>query len=168
VTVDDRAEPIRVTVNDDSTVVALHDGRVSTIPVGVRTLAERELADRDPPEPAQLSNALGLVEDHVEDVVLEHADLGALVTAGRVVVDGPVVRSVARVELGADDVPVGFLLTRPAAEDVFRTVATERRADRAHNPGLPAEHLDTIIAGCCLVLGLMRRLQLDTVEVAAP
>jgi hypothetical protein len=61
VTVDDRAEPIRVTVNDDSTVVALHDGRVSTIPVGVRTLAERELADRDPPEPAQLSNALGLV-----------------------------------------------------------------------------------------------------------
>jgi exopolyphosphatase/guanosine-5'-triphosphate,3'-diphosphate pyrophosphatase len=104
----------------------------------------------------------------VEDIVLEHADLGALVTAGRVVVDGPVVRSVARVELGADDVPVGFLLTRPAAEDVFRTVATERRADRAHNPGLPAEHLDTIIAGCCLVLGLMRRLQLDTVEVAAP
>ena len=27
--------------------------------------------------------------------------------------------------------------TRPAAEDVFRTLATERLADRVHNPGLP-------------------------------
>jgi exopolyphosphatase/pppGpp-phosphohydrolase len=162
------AELVRVTVRDDTTVVALHDGRVSTIPVGVRTLADDELAGGDPPAPAQLSNAIGLVEDHLEDVVLEHADLGELLAGGRVIVDGPVVRSVARVELGADDVPAGFVLSRPAAEDVFRTVATERRADRAHNPGLPVEHVDTIVAGCCVVVGLMRRLQLEAVEVAAP
>ena len=29
-----------------------------------------------------------------------------------------------------------FVLTKAAAEDVFRTVATEALADRIHNPGL--------------------------------
>ena len=29
-----------------------------------------------------------------------------------------------------------FVLTHDAAEDVFRTLATEPRADRIHNPGL--------------------------------
>jgi exopolyphosphatase / guanosine-5'-triphosphate,3'-diphosphate pyrophosphatase len=163
---DVRSGRVRVRVGDETTVLAIDDGRSSTLPIGVRTLTDDELAGPDPPKPEQLSNAIGLVEDHVEDVVLAHPDLGELVSATTVLVAGPVVLSVARVELGHDDVPTGFVLSRPAAEDVFRTVATERRIERLHNPGLPSEHVDTIVAGCCLVVGLMRKLQLDRVEVA--
>ena len=48
--------------------------------------------------------------------------------------------SIAAVELGRYDRDAvhHFVLTRDAAEDVFRTLATERLADRVHNPGLPA------------------------------
>jgi exopolyphosphatase/pppGpp-phosphohydrolase len=157
---------VRVCVGDATMVLAIDDDRSTTMPIGVRTLADDELAGADPPKPEQLSNAIGLVEDHVEDVVLAHPDLGELVTAATVLVAGPIVVSVARVELGHDDVPAGFVLSRPAAEDVFRTVATERRSERLCNPGLPSEHVDTIVAGCCMVVGLMRKLQLDGIEVA--
>jgi exopolyphosphatase/pppGpp-phosphohydrolase len=161
------AVSVHVVVGDHSTVLAIGDGRRSTMPIGVRTLADDELAGTDPPRPEQLSNALGLVEDHVEDVVLAHPDLGDLVATTTVVVEGPLVLSLARVELGHDEVPAGFRLSRPAVEDVFRTVATEPRTARAYNPGLPSEHVDVIVAGCCVVVGLMRRLQLDAVEVSA-
>ena len=48
--------------------------------------------------------------------------------------------SIAAVELGRYDREAlhHFVLTRDAAEDVFRTLATEPLADRVHNPGLPA------------------------------
>ena len=39
------------------------------------------------------------------------------------------------------------MLTRDAAEDVFRTLATEPLADRLHNPGLPRERADIIVGG---------------------
>jgi exopolyphosphatase/guanosine-5'-triphosphate,3'-diphosphate pyrophosphatase len=47
-------------------------------------------------------------------------------------------------------------------------VATERAADRAHNPGLPADHVDTVVAGCCVLLGIMRRLELRSVTIEVP
>ena len=53
------------------------------------------------------------------------------------------------------------------AEDVFRALATERRADRLHNPGLEPSRVDTILGTCCLVLAVMRRLQLERIVVAA-
>ena len=60
----------------------------------------------------------------------------------------------------------GFVLTREAAEDVFRTLATERLADRVLNPGLPRDRADIIVAGCCILVGFMRRLQLDEITVS--
>ena len=52
------------------------------------------------------------------------------------------VATMAMVEIGLADYDRDrvhhFVLTRAAAEDVFRTLATERRADRVHNPGLAA------------------------------
>jgi len=48
---------------------------------------------------------------------------------------------------------------------VFRTMATESRDDRRHNPGLPADLVETIVGGCCAVIGMLRALHLDSVEV---
>ena len=61
----------------------------------------------------------------------------------------------------------GFRLTRAAAEDVFRTLATERLADRVHNPGLPADRADVIVGGCCVLVGIMRRLDTDELIVSS-
>ena len=49
-----------------------------------------------------------------------------------------------------------FVLTRDAVEDVFRTLATEKRVDRAHNPGLEKERVDVIVGGCVVLVAIMR------------
>jgi exopolyphosphatase/guanosine-5'-triphosphate,3'-diphosphate pyrophosphatase len=49
-----------------------------------------------------------------------------------------------------------FVLTRHAAEDVYRTLATEPRADRIHNPGLEEARADVIVGGCIVLVGVMR------------
>src|SRR5690606_38317381 len=50
-----------------------------------------------------------------------------------------------------------FRLTKAAAEDVFRTLATEPLADRIANPGLEPERADVIIGGMCVLVAIMRR-----------
>jgi exopolyphosphatase/guanosine-5'-triphosphate,3'-diphosphate pyrophosphatase len=34
------------------------------------------------------------------------------------------------------------------------------------NPGLPRERADIIVAGCCILVGVMRRLQLQEITVS--
>ena len=51
-----------------------------------------------------------------------------------------------------------FLLSKAAAEDVFRTLATESFADRVTNPGLERERADVIVGGTCILVTIMRRL----------
>ena len=83
--------------------------------------------------------------------------------------------TIAAVEIGlpsdpADDVsdPAlhGFHLTRPAAEDVFRTLAGEPLQARIHNPGLPRDRAPTIVGGCCVLVGLLRRLATSGLTVS--
>ena len=152
-------------VADGHVDVTLADGTTARLPVGVATLATGDLARRDPPAPDDLTNALGLVADHVDDLLLAVPEVAGHVIEGPVVLAGAGPLVIAQVELGRDDVAVPFELTRAAAEDVFRTVATEARADRAHNPGLPLDHVDSVVAACCVVLGIMRRLELGAVLV---
>ena len=54
-----------------------------------------------------------------------------------------------------------FRLTHEAAEDVFRTLATESRADRIHNPGLEEARADVIVGGCCVLVAIFRELGFD-------
>jgi exopolyphosphatase/guanosine-5'-triphosphate,3'-diphosphate pyrophosphatase len=58
------------------------------------------------------------------------------------------------------------VLTRDAAEDVFRTLATESRADRIHNPGLEEARADVIVGGCCVLVALFRRFGFDEMIVS--
>ena len=141
-----------------------HAGRDHAIPVGPCTLLQQGLADPDPPAPAQLTNALGVVTDYVDDVI---RDEPALTAARDVRVTGDEPWHLAIVERGGDIAEATAPLDREAAEDVFRTLATERRAERLQNPGLDPRRVDTILGTCCLVLAVMRRLQLDRVVLGA-
>jgi exopolyphosphatase/guanosine-5'-triphosphate,3'-diphosphate pyrophosphatase len=149
---------VRVSFGRADTTAVLDDEQM-VLPVGIDTLVERELIT-DPPRPEELTNAIGLVFDHFDDVVrlLPH------VVGASVEMEGPEVRAMAAVEVGA--VPsLPFVLTRDAAEDVFRTLATESHRQRAHNPGLDPLLVGTIVGGCCAVVAVMRRLHLDEVTV---
>ncbi len=129
------------------------------LPLGVVTLG-RELVT-DPPRPEELTNAIGAVADHLDDLVRARPDLvGADVT-----LRSPEATAVVAVELGGP-AQLPFVLERAAAEDVFRTVATESRHDRAHNPGLDPLLVDRVVAGACAVVAVMRKLHLDSVTVA--
>jgi len=152
---------VRVRLGDDDTLVDV-DGQHHVIPLGAVTLATNELVS-DPPRPEELTNAIGLVVDHLDDLLRAAPATG---TADEVLIVGDLATAFAAVEFGGTP-PLPFPLTRAAVEDVFRTVATETSAERALNPGLPEEAVDTIVAACCIVVAFMRHLHLDRVDVDA-
>ena len=140
--------------------------RAVSIPIGAVTATETDITT-DPPRPEDLTNVIGAVQDELEEIGRLHPEM---VTSQRVVGIAGTIVTVAAVELGLaehDEAALhGFVLTREAAEDVFRTLATERLADRVLNPGLPRDRADIIVAGCCILVGFMRRLQLDEITVS--
>ena len=111
----------------------------------------------DPPRPEELSNCLGEVEQHLDDVAREVPGAAGAV---RFVGLAGTVTTVAAVEIGLAeydrDAIHHFVLTREAAEDVFRTLATEAVDDRRHNPGLDPGRADVIVGGCCILVGIFR------------
>ncbi len=75
------------------------------------------------------------------------------------------VTTVAAVELGLASYDPKlvhhFVLTRAAAEDVFRTLATEGRAQRVHNPGLEEARADVIVGGTAILVAVFRYFDFD-------
>ena len=65
------------------------------------------------------------------------------------------------------DVP-RLVVSRDDLEDLFRTLATESRRDRVHNPALRADRVDSVLATCCAVLAIMRRLRFRSTSVPRP
>jgi exopolyphosphatase / guanosine-5'-triphosphate,3'-diphosphate pyrophosphatase len=133
--------------------------RLYEIPVGCVQLSTDEFAS-DPPRAEELSNAIAAVQQGMDDVLRE---LPEVTLCHRAVGLGRTTRIVAAVELGvaeSDPQVEGFVLTRDAAEDVYRTLATEVFNDRQHNPGLPLEMASVIVGGCCILVAVMRRLYL--------
>lgn len=151
-----------VTIRAEQTQLR-HGSDIDTaIPWGAENLTRRWLVDTDPPRPEALTNALGSVTDHLDDIVRRHP---ALLDVDTVTVSGPTVESLGRVEIGRDVIDDSITLTRQAAEEIFRIVATESTADRAFNPGLPSSHVETIVATCSIVLAFMRRLRLEEITL---
>ncbi len=143
---------------DDHRLDVTWHGDHHTLPIGPGTLLERWLGDGDPPRPESLTNALGEVSDHLDDVVREHP---GIVETAHARFEGAGIRAIARLEAGVDDPPDPFEIDRGTAEEVFRLAATESRADRACNPGLRSGDVDTVLASLCVVVATMRRLGLD-------
>ena len=121
----------------------------------------------DPPAPEELSNAVAVVRDLVADVprvIPGVADAATLVgLAGTIT-------TVAAIEQGLPEYDPErihhFRLDRAAVEDVFRTLATETAAQRAHNPGLEPGRVDVIVGGVVVLVGILRVLGFDTVLVS--
>ncbi len=134
---------------------------VHSIDVGCVRLTERYLGS-DPPDAGELADALSIVRSHLDDVVRE---VPATLDAARLVGLSGSVTTVAAVELGLQTFDPRrihhFVLTRAAAEDVFRTLATERRVDRAANPGLASDRVETIVAGALILVAVMRHFDFD-------
>ena len=135
------------------------DGAAYSFEVGSRTLALGITAD--PPQPEELTNAIGLVLDHLEDASRE---VPAFELAERIELAGPGVGTLADVEVGgAATLP--FELTRDAAEDLFRTLATEAERDRRRNPGLPDALVHDVLGVACATVALMRYLAAGAIWV---
>jgi exopolyphosphatase/guanosine-5'-triphosphate,3'-diphosphate pyrophosphatase len=139
--------------------------QIASIDLGSVSLTEQEL-HTDPPRPEELANAIGRVADEVDDVVRAMPEL----PSARLIGVAGTITTVAAVELGLEPYDPErihlFVLTRQAAEDVLRTLATERLADRIHNPGLQAERADIIVGGCCILVAIMRRLEATELVVS--
>ena len=141
------------------------DGVVS-VDIGCVRLTEKFL-HHDPPQPEELSACISLTDAYLDDVVREIAAAGE---ARTLVGLAGTVTTVAAVEIGLDtydrDRIHHFHLTHEAAEDVFRTLATESRADRVHNPGLEEARADVIVGGCCVLVALFRQFGFDEMIVS--
>lgn len=150
-------------IEDRQVLIEMTGGSAWEMPLGPATLLDGELERADPPGAAQLSNALGAVVDHFDDIVIESQ---SVLATPSVVAVGAHAEALARVELGDDTVPTGYRIRRVDAEEVFRTLVAEPADRRRFNPGLSSDHVETIVGTCCVVLAIMRRLDLADLGIA--
>ena len=137
-----------------------------SLDVGCVRLTEKYLLS-DPPLPEELHACLSVTDAHLDDVDREMpAARGARTFVG---VAGTI-STAAAVEQGLHEYDRDkihhFKLTKAAAEDVFRTLATESRADRAFNPGLEAGRVDVIVGGMAILVKVMRHFGFESCLVS--
>lgn len=124
----------------------------------------------DPPEPEDLSAALSVAELHVIDAKREIPNLSMVAESGPVIGLGGTITTTAAVDLGLVEydrtLVNGYVLTRDAVEDTFRALATESSEDRVHNPGLEPERVDMIVGGLCVLVEIMRQLNISEIIVS--
>jgi exopolyphosphatase/guanosine-5'-triphosphate,3'-diphosphate pyrophosphatase len=139
---------------------------VMSIDIGCVRLTEKYI-EHDPPLPEELTACISLTDAYLEDVIRE---VPGAAEARTLVGLAGTVTTIAAVEMGLAtydrDRIHHFVLTHEAAEDVFRTLATEARADRIHNPGLEEARADVIVAGCCVLVAVFRRFGFDEMVVS--
>lgn len=137
-----------------------------SVDVGCVRLTERFL-QQDPPAPEDLTAAISYTDAWLDDVARA---IPRAADARTVIGLAGTVTTIAAVEQGLApydrDAVHHFRLTKDAAEDVFRTLATESHADRLHNPGLEPARADVIIGGCCVLVAIYRRLGIDEILVS--
>ena len=141
------------------------DGVVS-VDVGCVRVTEKFLHS-DPPSPEELSQAISVVHAHLEDVARE---VPAIKEVRRFVGLAGTVATMAAVEIGLPEYDRDrihhFVLTRAAAEDVFRTLATEPLVDRVWNPGLERDRAEVIVGGAVVLVAVMRHFDFDACLVS--
>ena len=129
--------------------------------IGCVRLTEQWI-EHDPPLPEELVACLSIAEGHVDDVLrVVPAAAGARTLVGL----AGTVSCVAAVEIGLAtydrDRIHHFRLSREAVEGVFRTLATETRAERLENPGMEEDRADVIVGGVAILVKVMRQMGFD-------
>ena len=129
---------------------------VVSLNIGCVRLTEQYLHS-DPPAPEELSQTVQVVRDYLNDVDI--AVPGAARAKTLIGLAGTI-STMASVEQGLGEYDRDkihhYRLTRSAAEEIFRTFATESHRDRAHNPGLEAGRVDVIVGGVIVAVCIMR------------
>ena len=137
-----------------------------SLDVGCVRLTEKYLHS-DPPEPEELHACISVTGAHLDDVDRE---MPAARQARTFVGLAGTISTAAAVEQGLHaydrDKIHHFELTKAAAEDVFRTLATESRADRAFNPGLEPGRVDVIVGGMAVLVKIMRHFGFESCLVS--
>ena len=139
---------------------------VRSFDIGSVRLTEKHL-ESDPPAPEELSNAIAEAAAWFDDLMRE---VPASTQVKTVIGVAGTITTVGAIELGMAEYDRDrihhFRLTREAIEDVFRTLATERLADRIHNPGLEEARADVIVGGLCVLVAFVRTLGIDELLVS--
>lgn len=135
-----------------------------SIDVGSVRLTE-QLLHGDPLLPEELSMAFDVVRGYLADVSMAISQ-----NANTCIGLAGTITTMAAIDVGLREYSFGALhhvrLTRNAAEEVFRTLATETLEQRKHNPGLPPERADVIVGGAVVVCGIMRHFELNELVVS--
>jgi exopolyphosphatase/guanosine-5'-triphosphate,3'-diphosphate pyrophosphatase len=141
------------------------EGLVS-VDIGCVRLTEQYLHS-DPPAPEELSVAVSVVRDHLADV--DRAVPGAA-HAKTLIGTAGTVWTMGAIELGVDASESARIhhsrLKRTAAEDIFRTLATEPIEVRRHNPGLEPGRVDVIVGGVIVIVTAMRHWGFDEMLIS--
>ena len=160
----DQPGGLTVTITDHEIEVTTTGGGAFILPLGPLTLLDGPLERADPPTAVHLANALGMVQDHFDDIIIESPTVAA---APSVVANGQHALALARTEVGKQTLPPNYRLRRSDADELFRTLVAEPKAQRQFNPGLGRTDVETIIGTCCVILGIMRRLDIQEIAIQA-
>ena len=137
-----------------------------SLDIGCVRLTEKYV-EHDPPRPEELVACLSITEAHLDDVARQ---MPQIAHAATVVGLAGTVSTAAAVELGLAEYDRDrihhFVLTKEAAEDVYRTLVTEARDDRIHNPGLEEARADVIVGGMCILVRIMRYFDIEELVVS--
>ena len=137
-----------------------------SLDIGCVRLTEKYV-EHDPPRPEELVACLSITEAHLDDVARQ---MPQIAHAATFVGLAGTVSTAAAVELGLAEYDRDqihhFELTKEAAEDVYRTLVTEARDDRIHNPGLEEARADVIVGGMCILVRIMRYFDIEELIVS--
>ena len=110
---------------------------------------------------------MSVVRDHLADVDRAVPDAGQAKT---LIGTAGTVWTMGAIELGVDASESErihhFRLSRAAAEEIFRTLATEPIERRRHNPGLEPGRVDVIVGGVIVVVSVMRHWGFDEMLIS--
>ena len=124
------------------------------LPAGIATLRRDHLDRRDPPDPADLTNAIALLADAVDDLAREFA--GELPGGAVLRIAGHPGTMLARLETGLSDT-MSASIDRATLEEIFRLIATEPASDRCAQPGIDGADPGDLLAHCSVAVAVARR-----------
>lgn len=155
-----RAPEILLDLGEERITIGV--GRRLDLPAGIASLRRDHLDRRDPPDPADLTNAIALLADAVDDLAREF--VGELPGGAVLRIPGTPGTNLARLETGLHDT-TSAAIDRATLEEIFRLIATEPARDRSAQPGVDGADPGDLLAHCAAAVAVTRRLNPSTIAL---